>query len=208
MAQFTNQAQRSYNNSVTNSNVAVGEIFEVLSATKTAVTDQYEQNGKVTYIVSLVNTGTTPFSGLTLSDNLGAYVFSTGTRTPLTYVDGSVKYYINGTLQTAPVVTGQSPLTLSGLSVPAGGNSLIIYEAIPNQYAPLATGGTVNNQVAVSAPGITTLTAEETVYATAEPNLSITKSISPVPVAENGTLTYPLLYRIQEIRLLPQRTTL
>ena len=37
MAQFTNQAQLSYNNSVTSSNIAVGEIIEVLSATKTAV---------------------------------------------------------------------------------------------------------------------------------------------------------------------------
>ena len=37
MAQFTNQAQLSYNNSVANSNVGVGEILEVLSATKTAL---------------------------------------------------------------------------------------------------------------------------------------------------------------------------
>ena len=41
MAQFINQAQLSYNNSVVNSNVAVGEILEVLSATKTAVLDDY-----------------------------------------------------------------------------------------------------------------------------------------------------------------------
>ena len=33
MARFTNQAQLRYGNAVTNSNVAVGEILEVLSAT-------------------------------------------------------------------------------------------------------------------------------------------------------------------------------
>jgi hypothetical protein len=38
MAQFTNQAQLSYNNATVNSNVAVGEVLEVLSAAKTAVT--------------------------------------------------------------------------------------------------------------------------------------------------------------------------
>ena len=38
MAQFTNQAQLSYNNATINSNVAVGEVLEVLSANKTAVT--------------------------------------------------------------------------------------------------------------------------------------------------------------------------
>lgn len=37
MAIFTNQAQLRYGNAVANSNVAVGEILEVLAATKTAV---------------------------------------------------------------------------------------------------------------------------------------------------------------------------
>ena len=35
MARFTNQAQLRYGNAVANSNIAVGEIMEVLSATKT-----------------------------------------------------------------------------------------------------------------------------------------------------------------------------
>lgn len=44
MARFTNQAQLRYGNEITNSNIAVGEITEVLSATKTAVRDTYGQN--------------------------------------------------------------------------------------------------------------------------------------------------------------------
>lgn len=43
MAQFTNQAQLRYGNSVTNSNIAVGEILEVLSISKTAVKNTYIQ---------------------------------------------------------------------------------------------------------------------------------------------------------------------
>lgn len=58
MAQFTNQAQLAYGNSVTNSNIAVGEILEVLSAAKTAVRSSYAQNDTVTYIVSAVISGT------------------------------------------------------------------------------------------------------------------------------------------------------
>ena len=46
MARFTNQAQLRYGNEITNSNIAVGEITEVLSATKTAVRDTY---GPVSY---------------------------------------------------------------------------------------------------------------------------------------------------------------
>ena len=80
MARFTNQAQLRYGNAVTNSNIAEGEILEVLSATKTAVRATYGQNDNVTYIVSIVNSGTIPVTGLTLTDNLGAYTFGTGDR--------------------------------------------------------------------------------------------------------------------------------
>ena len=58
MAQFTNQAQLRYGNSVTNSNIAVGEILEVLSISKTAVKNTYHPGGTVTYIISIVNSGT------------------------------------------------------------------------------------------------------------------------------------------------------
>lgn len=72
MAQFTNQAQLSYNNAVKNSNIAVGEILEVLSATKTAVENAYGQNDTVTYVINIVNSGTLAFTGLNISDNLGS----------------------------------------------------------------------------------------------------------------------------------------
>ena len=113
MAQFTNQAQLRYGNSVTNSNIAVGEILEVLSISKTAVKNTYHPGGTVTYIISIVNSGTTPITGLTLTDDLGAYAFSTTSLTPLTYLDNTVKYYTNGTLQAAPVVTAGPPLVFS-----------------------------------------------------------------------------------------------
>ena len=76
MAQFTNQATLSYNNAVINSNIAVGEILEVLSATKTAVGDSYSQNDNVTYVISIVNAGAAAFTGLSLTDDLGAYSFT------------------------------------------------------------------------------------------------------------------------------------
>lgn len=86
MAQFTNQAQLRYGNSVTNSNIAVGEILEVLSISKTAVKNTYHPGGTVTYIISIINSGATPITGLTLTDDLGAYSFSTTSLTPLTYL--------------------------------------------------------------------------------------------------------------------------
>jgi len=193
MAQFTNQAQIRYGNAVANSNIAVGEILEVLSASKTAVRSTYGQNDSVTYVVSIVNAGTVPVTGLTLSDNLGAYTFGTGSLTPLTYVEGTVKYYVNGTLQTAPAVTETPVFTITGITVPAGGNATIIYEAMVNQYAPLDAGSSITNNANISGGGITPVTVDEIVRAQTAPLLTITKSISPVPVTENGTITYTFL---------------
>ncbi|MCR5754547.1 MAG: hypothetical protein K6G30_07040 [Acetatifactor sp.] len=193
MAQFTNQAQLTYNNFVTNSNIAVGEILEVLSATKTAVQDTYGRDDRVTYLVSIVNSGTTAQSQLTLTDNLGAYSFGTMNPTqlvPLTYVEDTVKYYINGVLQPTPPVIAGPPLVISNITIPAGGNVLIAYEAQTNQYAPITTGARILNRVTISGNCISDITVEETVLAESEPLLSITKSVSPVPVTENGVLTY------------------
>ena len=108
MAQFTNQAQLSYNDIVVNSNVVTGEILEVASANKTAVVDTYSAGTTGTYVVSAVNSGNTAITNLTVTDDLGAYTQGVETRTPLTYVDGSVQLFINGVLQTPPVVTTQA----------------------------------------------------------------------------------------------------
>lgn len=162
----------------------------MLSATKTAVRVTYGQNDNVTYVVSIVNSGTTPITGLTLTDNLGAYAFGTGELVPLTYVDGTIHYYVNGTLQTTPTVTAGPPMTVTGISVPAGGNAVIIYEASVNQNAPLDSGAQITNTATITGGGITAITVEETITAQSAPLLNITKSVSPVPVTENGTLTY------------------
>lgn len=191
MARFTNQAQLRYGNSVANSNIAVGEILEVLSATKTAVRNTYGQNDTITYIISIINSGNSTITGLTLSDNLGEYAFGTGTLTPLTYQDGSIHYYTNGVLQTAPAVAAGPPLSITGISVPANGNATIVYEVAVNDYAPLATAAEITNRVTINGTGlITPITAEETITSESAPLLTITKSVSPVPVAENGLLTY------------------
>lgn len=190
MAFFTNQAQLRYGNEVANSNITVGEIQEVLAVTKTAVKRTYRQDDTVTYIISIVNSGTTEYTGLTLTDDLGRYAFGEGERTPLDYIAGTIHYYRNGVIQTAPTVEAGPPLVITGISVPAGGNATIVYETRLNAYAPLRIESEITNVVTVSGTCITGITATETISAVAEPILSITKSVSPVPVTECGRLTY------------------
>ena len=193
MAQFTNQAILTYNGVRISSNVAVGEVTEVLTATKDATPETYDAGDRLTYIISIVNTGSTDVTGVSVSDNLGAYAFGEMTLYPLTYVDGSVKLYENGVIGTPPAVSGTAPVVFSEITVPVGGNVLIVYSAEANEYAPLGTGAVIENTATVSGNGISSIEATATVNADAGPDLSITKSVSPQSVAENGEVTYTIL---------------
>ena len=194
MATFTNKATLSYNGGSVDSNTVTGELLEVLSITKTATLDEYTAGDTVTYVVALRNTGPTALAGLTVEDDLGGYTFGAGTLYPLTYVAGSATYYINGVLQPAPAVTAGPPLSVTGLSVPAGGNALLIYEASVNNYAPLTVGSTITNTATASGSGISApVSATETITAGQQAVLTISKSLSPTVVTENGQLTYTFI---------------
>ena len=191
MAIFSNQATLTYNGNTTNSNIAYGEILEVLTATKTAVEASYLPGSVVTYAVTLRNTGATALTGLTLTDDLGATAFGGGTVYPLTYVAGSATLFVNGVLQAAPAVTAGPPLVVTGITVPAGGDAVLVYQARANAYANPAAGGTIDNMVTVTGDGLSApITATETVTAVAEPVLTISKSITPAQVVDNDRVTY------------------
>lgn len=196
MALFTNQATLTYNDNVINSNIVTGEIVQVLTVTKNALLDTYERDKTITYIINIVNSSDSDFTDLTVTDNLGAYAFNTSTLVPLTYVDDSVRYFIKGDLQAQPTVAATSPLTITGITVPANGNATIVYSATVNEFAPLDGETQITNIVTVSGRGLSTpVTAEETITLETGPILSITKAVCPLSVPENGTLTYTFVIR-------------
>lgn len=190
MAIFTNQATLRYNGNVVNSNITTGEIVEVLSASKTAVVDTYTTGSQITYIINIVNAGTTAYTGITITDDLGEYDFGTEQLVPLNYVDGSVKYFVDGVLQPTPAVSVGAPLIISGITVPAGGEATIAYAVTANEFAPMNLEGEITNTAVISGDGFTDITVSETVSAQAGARLSITKAVSPTTVAENGRITY------------------
>lgn len=191
MATFTNFATLSYNGGTTTSNIVTGQLLETLSAAKLAVTDDYTARDDVTYVVTLLNSGTVPLTGLTVTDDLGAYQFEGDTVYPLEYTDGSLRYFINGVLQADPAVTDTAPLTITGVSVPAGGNVMLIYETTVTSFAPPGVDDTITNTVVVTGGGaVTPVTASETIRTEDRADLTISKSVSPDVVTENGQLTY------------------
>ena len=191
MAIFSNQATLTYNGTTTNSNIAYGEILDVLAATKTAVEGSYAPGDLVTYVVTLRNTGTAPLTGLTVTDDLGGYDLNGQTVYPLTYADGSAQVFIGGAVQPAPAVTAGPPLVLTGISVPAGGDTVIVYQARANDFADPSVEGTIVNTVTVTGDGLNTpVTATETVASATGPLLTISKAISPAQVVDNDRVTY------------------
>lgn len=190
MATFYNQATLSFRGSTVPSNVATGEIIEVLSAVKTAVTEEYTRGTAITYAINIFNSGAAPLTGLTVTDDLGAYAFGSVTLRPLDYEEGSVKLFANGILQAAPSVTAGPPLVFSGVSVPANGVATLLYTAHANEFAPPESGSSVTNTARIESNGLTPVTVSATVPAATEPALTIFKSLSPASVPANGQVTY------------------
>ncbi len=194
MAQFTNQATVSYNGITVNSNIVTGEITQVLSAWKEATTTTYRSGDIVTYVVGIQNSGNIDYQGLTLTDNLGEYLFGTDNRYPLTYEGDSVIYIVNGVTQASPTAVAGPPLVITGINVPAGGNAVIIYRVRANEFAPI--DGNVINTVTINGGGVTEdIVATNTLPANTDPNLTVFKELTPTTVVENGQILYTFTIR-------------
>jgi hypothetical protein len=193
MATFTNRATLSYKGNVTNSNTVTGEITEVLTLTKASLNTCYNNECGIIYTVSLINSGATPLNGLTVTDDLGAYVYDTSTVLPLSYVENSVALYVNGVLQTPPTATSGESLVFTGINIPAASNALLIYRADTTEFAPLTTGSVIENTATVTGDGILNPVADTATTAVCDnPQLEITKALSPTVVNDNGTITYTI----------------
>lgn len=191
MATFTNRATLTYNGNTLSSNVVTGELIEALSLTKNAVSTTYNAGDTVTYVITATNTGADDLTGLTLTDNLGAYQTATGTAVPLEYNENTVLYYNNGAELPAPAVTATNPLTISNLTVPAGGTATIIYQATLNDFASPAVNGSIENAATFTGDALAApVTASDVITASEEPDLAINKRISPDTVTDGDTLTY------------------
>ncbi len=196
MATFYNQATLTFAGRVTNSNVTEGELVSGLCLTKTAVSTDYGPGDGIVYAITLVNADSVAKNGITLTDDLGAYTLTGGTAefVPLTYVDGSVLYYQNGVLQSAPTVVAGDTLVISGIDVPAGGNVIILYEVRANSFAPLSAGSSIFNSVSAGGEGICEeLTDSAQIPTRDEPLLSIAKAVNPLTLTCGDEVTYTFI---------------
>lgn len=195
MAIFTNRATLTYLGGAITSNTVTGEIRETVTAEKNAAGNTYRVGDTVTYVISLQNTGSQPVNGLTITDDLGAYPFGQTTLLPLSYVEGSLLYYVNDILQAPPAVAAGTELVISGINIPAGGSAIVVYRAQVTDAANPGVDGTIVNTATVTGGGITPITVSETVSAEQGAGLTIEKTLSPNSLADGEQLTYSFIIR-------------
>ena len=195
MANFYNQANLSFGGRITSSNITEGEVVTRVTLTKNAVSTDYGAGDNIVYAISLVNSDDTDKTGITITDNLGAFA-PTGFNeiVPLTYVDGSVLYYQNGILQPAPVTLAGPPLVITGITIPANGNVLILYEARANEYAPRGVDASITNIATADGTALCdALSATANVPTRNEALLTIAKAVTPDTLTCGDEVTYTFI---------------
>lgn len=196
MATFFNQATLTFAGNVVNSNTTEAELLSGLTLTKSVISSTYNAGSSIVYAITLSNMSSSAYNDLTITDDLGSYIIPGGTDSavPLTYVTGSMQYYLNGVLQTSPTVTSVGDLQISGVNLPANSTATFIYETTANEFAPIADGSTITNTASVNGgAGVGVLTASATIDAEAEARLTIAKAVCPAVVTDNGQLTYTII---------------
>lgn len=189
MASFTNYATLRYGGVTVTSNTVTGTLPDALVLTKTPVNGVYVPGGTVTYLLSLVNPGETELTGLTLTDDLGGYVFGEEILYPLAYMPDSLQMLVNGLPQAAPAAAPGPPLVISGITVPAGGTVILAYEARATDFAPLAQGREIINTAEVGGLPVP-VTASASVTPEEAADLRITKDLAMEEARLPGEITY------------------
>ncbi len=190
MATFTNRATLTYSGGVVSSNITVGHLTESLTITKQAVSAGYAPGETVTYAVTVTNGGEAPAADLTVTDDLGGYLFDGSAVYPLAYEEGSVLAYLDGMPDAAPAVTATQPLTFGGLTVPAGSTLMLLYAAKVTQFAPLGETAAITNTAAAAMPGTEPVTASTALPMETGPKLAVTKTLYPETAAAGSEITY------------------
>lgn len=86
-----------------------GTILEAIAGTKRASQRTYTRDEKITYVITMNNTGPTAITTITVSDNLGQGTYDGQVLVPMDYEAGSVQLYVNNVLVPDAVVQAGPP---------------------------------------------------------------------------------------------------
>ena len=177
------------------SNLAEIGLESAISFTKTTLGESYGEDEVVTYILSMTNTSTSAITNVSITDDLGTFVFGTLELTPLTYAPPAL-LLIDGQDVSAQLTVDTATagsLVFSFPTLPAGATANIVYRAAVNEYAPLdVEAGITNTATLTSDSDCADGTASATITAVSAANVSVFKQMSPNPVICGDTVTYTI----------------
>ena len=177
------------------SNLAEIELDSSLSFSKTTLGTTYSANTPVTYVLSVTNSSTAPITNVVITDDLGTFTLDTTELTPLTFVEPAL-LLINGQDSTAQLTVdsttaGSLVFTIPTLAPSATAN--IIYNALPNEFAALASGSFITNNATLSSDSdCADGAATATVTVADAADIEVVKTMSPNPVVCGDTVTYTI----------------
>lgn len=177
------------------SNLAEIGLESAISFTKATLGDTYSEDSVITYILSMSNTSSSPISNVSVSDDLGSFVFNTSELSPLSYASPAL-LLIDGQDVSAQLTTDTTDpqlITFSFPTLPAGATANIVYRASVNEYAPLDVGATITNTATLTSDSdCADGSASATITALSAANVSVFKQMSPNPVVCGDTVTYTI----------------
>lgn len=197
---ITNRATINYNNGSVNSTVVSNAVSTQLNygleINKTSISETYRTGKDITYVITITNNGVNPIEDITVTDNLGAYLFNGNRIVPLTYI-GPSQLFINGILsgEITPISVTDGILFVIE-SIPANSNAQLIYIARANEYAGDALGSCIVNTATAdndcSCPCDEPVSDSSTICAEEFADLRVVKSACPDPVVCGETLNYAI----------------
>ncbi len=177
------------------SNLAEIELNSSLSFTKTTLGNAYTANTPITNILSVTNSSASPVTNIVITDDLGTFTLDATELTPLTYVEPA-RLLINGQDATAQLVVDTSTAGSLQFTIPtlaAGATANIVYNTLPNQYAPLAAGSVINTSATLTSDSdCADGSATADIAVTEAANIDVVKTMSPNPVVCGDTVTYTI----------------
>lgn len=177
------------------SNLAEIELDSSIDFSKVTLGTNYTAGSSVTYILSVTNGSTATVSNISITDNLGTFTQDTTELTPLTFNTPAL-LLINGQDASAQLTTDTSVAGAVTFTIPSlapGATANIIYNATPNEFAPLESGSTITNTAELASDSDCangSATATITVLDTAD--VEVVKTMSPNPVVCGDTVTYTI----------------
>ncbi len=193
MATIINQATLSYGGNTVISNPAIGELIDPVSVFAAAPIRTYKAEDDLVSVLVMTNSTPTVFTNLDVTINLGAYSSPYGTLIPLNFSGEPLGYYINGVFQPEPAysILPNGDLEITGINIPANGNTMILFSTIVNTFAPLDVGSTITNEVVISGGNLGTPTTVNSLFNVLEyTDLSFAKSQDISCASTPNEMTY------------------